>query len=62
MGDNLKGLYVFLIGSLIGFLVGSILIIETDEVIQQYYKQKTLCEKTLPRNQVCEMKFVPKED
>lgn len=52
----------FLLGVAIGFFIGGVVAIHFNDTLEQYYKQKTLCEETLPRNQVCEMKLVPKED
>ena len=51
----------FILGAVIGFLIGGVIAINSNDTIEKCYKQKTLCEETLPRNQVCEMKFVPKE-
>lgn len=62
MSENLKVLWVFLIGSFMGLMTGAIIVTENGVTLNHARKQKTLCEETLPRNQVCEMKFVPKED
>jgi len=54
--------FTLLIGCFIGFLVGGIVAIETDAVKEEYYTKKEICEKSLPRDQVCEMVLVVKED
>ena len=53
MWDFIFGLFIWM---------GATIVKNTNTAIVQYHEQKTLCEQSLPRNQVCEMKFVPKED
>ena len=48
--------------SMIGFCAGiafTILITTNFGIVPEYHEAKTLCEKELPRHQVCGMTFVP---
>lgn len=48
-------------GALLGSTV-ALVILANVGVVGQYHKLKQECEKNLPRNQVCVMHLLPKED
>jgi len=56
-----KGEWLVL-GFIVGFFIGGIGAIETNSVLKEYDKQGKLCEQSLPRDQVCEMKLVVKRE
>lgn len=57
MEKVMSSLFNYAIGAAIGLFVGSIL---TSLPLTDGMNLKKECEKTLPRDKVCEMKFVPK--
>ena len=57
--EDVRGL---IIGVFLGFFFGMLFIIGLTSnfgIVPEYHEAKTLCEKELPRNQVCGMTFVP---